>query len=209
MGRVWFTSDLHLKHAKVAELRGFNSTEEHDQAIVDNWRSVVNPKADDQVWVLGDIAASAPGYALDVIHSLPGTKHLILGNHDAAHPMHRNAHHKLRQYLWAFESVAMAARRRIEGEEVLLSHFPYRRDRHEARHSQWRLRDEGLPLLHGHTHGEERLTLEGSTVDNPFGWLLGGKPTVEFHVGLDAWDMQLVPLETVANALYMARKAAE
>jgi calcineurin-like phosphoesterase family protein len=202
MGRVWFTSDLHLGHAKVAELRGFASTKEHDQALVDNWRSVVNPKADDQVWVLGDIATSSPGYALDVIHALPGTKHLILGNHDAAHPMHRNAHHKLRQYLWAFESVAMAARRRVEGEEVLLSHFPYRRDRNEARHNQWRLRDEGLPLLHGHTHGEERLTVDSG--------LLGllGRKTTELHVGLDAWEMQLVPLEAVAHALYLAREVA-
>jgi calcineurin-like phosphoesterase family protein len=176
---VYLTSDLHLGHARAAGHRGFADVESHDQAIVDNWNTVV--AADDVVWVLGDLAASSPTYALELLGTLPGRKHLILGNHEPAHPMHRDAHKHLRKYLNVFESVASAARRRIGGREVLLSHFPYRRDRGPARHLQWRLRDEGLWLLHGHTHGAERVTASER----------------EVHVGVDAWDLAPVSVEIV------------
>lgn len=185
MSNVFFTSDLHFGHRKAAEHRGFDDVTEHDETLFNNWRNVVAD--DDIVWVLGDIAASSPTYALSILAELPGTKHLILGNHEQAHPMHRDAHKHLRKYLDVFESVAQSARRRMpDGTEVMLSHFPYERDRGPARHMQWRLRNEGAWLLHGHTHGSERVTRFG-------------RPQVsEVHVGVDAWDMTPVSLETVA-----------
>jgi calcineurin-like phosphoesterase family protein len=187
---VFFTSDLHLGHRKAAEHRGFEHPHEHDAVICENWHATV--KADDDVWVLGDLAASSPIYALGVLGALPGRKHLISGNHDKTHPMFRDAHKHLRAYMEVFESVASAGRRRINGREVLLSHFPYRRDRGEARHLQWRLRDEGAWLLHGHTHGAETIS-----------------PLIrEVHVGVDAWQMTPVALETV-GALIDAAEAAK
>jgi len=187
---VWFTSDVHLGHRKAAEHRGFETVEEHDEEIASNWRNTV--AADDVVWVLGDIAASSPTHALNVLAGLPGTKHLILGNHEQAHPMHRDAHKHLRKYLDVFESVAQSARRRLpDGTEVLLSHFPYERDRGPARHTQWRLRNEGLWLLHGHTHGTERVTRFGT----------GGTPVSELHVGVDAWGLTPVSLDVVAEEI--------
>ncbi|AYN58547.1 phosphoesterase [Arthrobacter phage Liebe] len=190
MANVFFTSDLHLGHALVAGLRGFDDVADHDAAIAENWRRVVGPK--DIVWVLGDLAASSPSRALDLIRSLPGEKHLVLGNHDPAHPMHRDAYRRQWPYLagngGAFQSVAASARRRIQGQEVLLSHFPYDRDRGETRYAQWRLPDLGVPLLHGHTHGTERLSRSA-------------RSTPEIHVGVDAWDLAPVPLETVAGLL--------
>lgn len=179
---VLFTSDLHFGHRKAAEHRGFADAEQHDRALVENWNAAVT--RDDDVWILGDLAASSPTYALSLLRTLPGRKHLISGNHDKTHPMHRDSHKHLRTYLGAFESVQSAARRRIDGREVLLSHFPYRRDRGEMRHGQWRLREEGLWLLHGHTHGRERLTHFSR----------------EVHVGVDAWDLAPVRLDEV-NAL--------
>lgn len=180
-GGVWFTSDLHFGHRLVAGHRGFDSVDEHDAAIVENWKRHVGPS--DHVWVLGDIAVSSPTYALSVIADLPGEKHLISGNHDGCHPMHRDAHKRIRSYLDIFASVSPAARRRIEGSEVLLSHFPYGRDRGEVRYTQWRLRDEGRWLLHGHTHGPEKRT---------------GR---EIHVGLDAWNLKPVNLGTIADLI--------
>lgn len=189
---VWFTSDLHLGHAKAAEHRGYDNVLEHDHAIYSGWKEVVKP--DDDVWVLGDLAASSPTYALTVLGLLPGRKHLVLGNHDQAHPMHRDAHKHLRKYLEVFSSVAQSARRRIDGEEVLLSHFPYHRDRGEVRHTQWRLRDEGRWLLHGHTHGSERVTLAPAMIGPYF----MGHITKEIHVGVDAWGFQPVSLDTIS-----------
>lgn len=174
---VWFTSDLHLGHRFVAGIRGFNDVGDHDAAIMDNWRKVI--RNDDQVWVLGDLAVSSPTRALEQIASLPGIKHLIAGNHDGCHPMHRDSHKWQPKYLTAFASVQPFARRRIDGREVLLSHFPYSKDRHEARYMQYRLRDEGAWLLHGHTHGSERQ--EGR----------------EIHVGVDAWGLAPVPSHVI------------
>lgn len=178
---VWFTSDLHFGHRFVAGLRGFEDPADHDERLMAEWQERVSK--DDQVWVLGDLAVSSPVRALDLIQSLPGRKHLIAGNHDGCHPMHRDSHKWQPKYLTAFESVQAFARRRIDGEEILLSHFPYAKDRNEARYMQYRLRNEGAWLLHGHTHGSERL--EGR----------------EIHVGVDAWDFAPVPIHTIADLM--------
>lgn len=190
---MWFTSDLHFGHRLVAGHRGFESIEEHDAAIVANWLKDVGPK--DQVWVLGDLAVSSPKVALATIAGLPGEKHLIAGNHDGCHPMHRDAHRRVGAYLEVFASVQSAARKRIAGVEVLLSHFPYERDRGEARYTQWRLPNQGSWLLHGHTHGTERVT-QRRGID-----YMCVPPLNEIHVGLDAWDMRLVSSSTIEREI--------
>jgi len=179
---VWFTSDLHFGHRFVAELRGFADVDEHDEHLIEGWSR--NVGTSDQVWVLGDLAVSSPTRALEIMAGLPGIKHLIAGNHDGCHPMHRDSHKWQAKYLTAFASVQSAARRRIDGTEVLLSHFPYSKDRADARYMQWRLRDEGAWLLHGHTHEADQRQ-EGR----------------EIHVGVDAWDFKPVPIHTIAEML--------
>lgn len=179
MSVVRFTSDLHLGHRLVAGLRGFESVADHDQALLDRWDETV--AADDVVWVLGDLTVGRGdlGRALAALHDLPGRKRLILGNHDPGHPRFRDAHRWSDTYATVFEHVAQSARVKLQGVEVLLSHFPYERDRGEARHQQWRLPDLGVPLVHGHTHGDERVSRSAAG-------------TVELHVGLDAWDLRPV-----------------
>lgn len=166
----------------VASLRGFADADAHDAHLIDQWTRRVGK--DDQVWVLGDLAVSSPAKALEIVQSLPGSKHLIAGNHDGCHPMHRDSHKRIGQYLTAFASVQSAARRRVLGHEVLLSHFPYSKDRHEVRYLQWRLRDEGAWLLHGHTHQADQ-RLEGR----------------EIHVGVDAWDLAPVPIHVIEGLI--------
>jgi len=166
---TWFTSDPHYGHRLVTRMRGFgDDVAAHDDAIAGAWRERVQDV--DIVWVLGDIAVSNPTRALDVIGALPGRKRLIVGNHDRVHPMNRDAHKWSARFAEVFEFVAPFARVRVFGIEALLSHFPYARDRGEVRCTQWRLRDEGAPLIHGHLHVEERLV---------------GR---EIHVGVDAWS---------------------
>lgn len=192
MANVWFTSDLHFGHRKVAELRGFERVFDHDVAVCDAWHEVV--RKGDQVWVLGDLAVSSPAHALTTLSLLPGEKHLIWGNHDGGHPMHRDAHRKAARYLEVFASAQTLARRRVLGEEVLLSHLPYYGDtdgRVGDRHTQYRLRNEGLPLIHGHTHNDRQLSVAPTRY--PF--------TPQLHVGLDAHAMQLVPLSWIEDRL--------
>lgn len=84
---------------------------------------------------------------------LNGIKHLISGNHDRTHPMHRKAHVAIPKYAEYFQSIQSSARHRLNGTEMLLSHFPYSGDHtSEERYAQWRLPDYGVPLLHGHVH---------------------------------------------------------
>jgi calcineurin-like phosphoesterase family protein len=179
---VWFTSDIHFGHRLVADHRGFkDDTQAHDETIIENW--VGSVRKDDIIWVLGDLTLHSPGPALEIIRDLPGRKQFIAGNHDACHPMHREAHRHQARFLEVFESVQPFARQKWSGQTFLLSHFPYERDRGEARYMQYRLPDHGEYLIHGHTHGQERFM---------------GR---EIHVGLDAWDLAPVSLETILKGL--------
>lgn len=173
MSEVWYTSDIHLGHRKVSEIRGFEDTDDHDHQIVMQWLKQVKPE--DTVYVLGDVAVSGYGYALSILKQLPGTKHLISGNHDPVHPMHRAAYSKrFVEWLEVFETIQPFQRKRLNGVEFAMSHFPYAAwgdgpGREGSRYEQWRLPDLGMKLLHGHTHGPER------------------DHANMLHVGWDAW----------------------
>ena len=157
-GNVFYWSDLHLGHKKVAALRGFSTTSAHDAAILDTWAAKVTPR--DTIWVLGDLTAGGAGdtqRALQTIRTLPGTKRLITGNHDKLHPINRPRASDYPAWLETFATIDSAARVKLHGTSALLSHFPYDGDHTgEDRYSQWRLRNLGAPLIHGHVHAEWR-----------------------------------------------------
>ena len=158
---VWFTSDLPLAHLKVAETRNFDTVAEHDASIYRSLEEAL--KRGDQLWVLGDMTVGGTGaetealFQLGTLAAVRGVElHLIAGNHDSCHPMaNRNSHTRQRVFMETFSSVQLFARRKIAGHHVLLSHFPYRGDHSEKdRGVQYRLRDQGEWLLHGHTHSQ-------------------------------------------------------
>lgn len=172
---VWFTSDTHFCHEKVAKLRGFKDTTGHDIWVTAKWNERV--RKDDIVWLLGDVGVGHDDEILANVRQLNGRKQLIAGNHDSVHPSCRRA--RINQYEWfgVFESIQAFARVSVCGTDFLLSHFPYEGDtdgRDEDRCLQYRLRDYGMPLLHGHTHTSRKVTSLERMV---------------FHVGMDAWDL--------------------
>lgn len=152
-----------------------------------NWKRLVRP--DDVVWVIGDLSSGSRHgevRALELLMTLPGIKHCILGNHDSPHPMHRDAHKRLPAYADAFATVASAARRRVNGQNVLLSHFPYTGDHTDTeRYKQWRLPDMDSWLIHGHTHSA----------------YVGDERTKEINVGLEAWDFSPVNVDNIAKEM--------
>lgn len=166
MSTLLFTADLHFGHALVAGLRGFDNTEDHDNHIIDKWKTQVRPR--DRVYVLGDISGGrlkSEERALDILASLPGEKHLIAGNHDSVASIHRNGFKHLPWFLDVFESVRDFARIRVQKTDVLLSHYPYSyegdgKEREGSRYTQFRLPFEGAPLVHGHTHSSTAETDE-------------------------------------------------
>lgn len=194
MSGIWFTSDLHIGHANVAATRNFDDVSVHDEILGFYWDKAIRP--DDQVWVLGDICMSSRGrgraeeYALNWISRRPGVKHLIAGNHDGCHPMHREAHKAQRRFLEVFESVQQSGVRKIAGERVKLSHFPFDLD-HTAvlRYPEWRFRDDGGVLIHGHTHSDMQVTYSGHT------------KSLQLHVGVDAHGLRPVPLSWIEQQI--------
>jgi calcineurin-like phosphoesterase family protein len=171
MSRVFYSSDEHHLHDLVSEERGFASVEEHTEWLIDRHNSVVNKR--DTVFFLGDFTLKHPEAVKHITDRLLGRKHLILGNHDKAHPSMRRAHMKVRPYLDLFQSVQLHGWTELPGtpgRRVLLSHLPYDGDHKDRdRLTQWRLRDEGLWLLCGHVHTA---------------WKVRGN---QINVGVDQW----------------------
>lgn len=186
---IYVTADLHLNHVKVANLRGFESPQEHDRVILQRWNEAV--RSEDTVYILGDVAMGREreGTIETFLREANGTKILILGNHERAHPSNRNGI----RHQWSlrnFDAVGLHSSVNYKGGTYLLSHLPYAGTDHteESRFDQWRLPDLGTPLLHGHTHSSERVTY------SPAG-------TPQVCVGLEAWGLAPVSLGEAVSSL--------
>lgn len=187
MSKTWVTSDTHFCHKRVAELRGFASSDDHDRQVIRRWNAVVS--RDDTVWHLGDVGLGKTSTILGRVSLLNGTKHLVTGNHDAPWPGHRDSHKHQKEWLCYFASVQAFAKRRLNDRTVLMSHFPYADGGDhtaEERYRQFRLGNDGQSwLLHGHTHSADIRT----------------PGFRQLHVGLDAWDLFPVGLDVLYSII--------
>jgi calcineurin-like phosphoesterase family protein len=195
---VWFTSDLHLGHEKLAEIRGFDTIAEHDNQIIDTLDMLLG--YGDILYVLGDISSGtnkAEAHALNLLGHIEKRARLKLipGNHDSCHPSRTDSESRLDLFEEVFERVQPFMKRRIPGtrRRLWLSHFPWRgdgdREPGTERFPESRVGDNGTDfLLHGHLHCDEKWTKERS-----------------LHIGLDAWDLQPVDLETI-HAMILDRE---
>jgi len=81
---TFFIADTHFGHKKILEFkkefRPFDTIEEHDETIIDNWNSVVSKH--DVVYHLGDISWVNRTKTREHLSRLNGVKKLVLGNHD-------------------------------------------------------------------------------------------------------------------------------
>jgi len=124
---VFICSDPHFGHKNlITGKRGFNTVEEHDQLIIDNWNKVVHKK--DKVFLLGDIAMETHKY-YHLLAKLNGLIHLIPGNHDS--PQH------IKHLLNYVDKISGT----IKYKGYWLSHIPIHPD--ELR---------GKKNIHGHVH---------------------------------------------------------
>ena len=136
MTNVFFISDTHFGHANMLNFfnydgtrtRPFNSIEEVDELMIQNWNEMV--KKGDKIYHLGDVAF---GQSFDkVMPRLNGKKCLIRGNHDRL---------QIGKYAKYFKDVRGTCH--IDG-NYLLSHFPIHPD------SKGRF----VRGLHGHIHNQ-------------------------------------------------------
>ena len=80
---IFASSDLHFGNRQdfLWGPRGFRSIEEHDEAIIANWNSIVSPE--DDVYLLGDLMHNDTEHGLSCVRRLNGRLHLVRGNHDS------------------------------------------------------------------------------------------------------------------------------
>ena len=183
MTQHYCTADLHLRHEKVAKIRGFDSALEHDRAIMKSLIETLKPG--DHLWILGDVSGGKDEIAaLYILRSVVDTcsahLHLISGNHDSIHPMHRHSERAHGKFRSVFSSIDSMGAFRHNRDRVLLSHFPYTGDREVERYPEYRLKDTGRPIVHGHTHSSEKVSYSD-------------KGSLQICVSLDAWGLKPVP----------------
>jgi calcineurin-like phosphoesterase family protein len=118
MKRIWLTSDLHLNHSKdfIYKARGFNSIEEMNIAIIENYNSVVSDM--DDVFILGDCIMGNINEGIELLDQLKGNKYLAYGNHDT--------NNKIKAYVDndIFKNIQMGYRLKYKKMEFLLTHYP-------------------------------------------------------------------------------------
>lgn len=77
----YFIGDTHFGCQALLSVRtAFQTTQEMDNFILDNWASRVTNH--DHVYILGDLFDRSFQDPESYLHRMPGQKHLLLGNHD-------------------------------------------------------------------------------------------------------------------------------
>lgn len=132
MSTVWMTSDWHLGHKNILKYRHdedqFKTRQELESLLVRNFKEKVGKR--DVTYFLGDMCFDHE--SLSIIKDLPGTKLLLLGNHDN--------HLGARDFLEAFDDIIGP----IKYKGFWLTHQPI--------HPQELY---GKKNIHGHTHNQD------------------------------------------------------
>lgn len=176
MGKIWFTSDLHFSHNQpfIYERRGFNNIKEHNEAIIKNFNEVVN--WDDDLYILGDLFLNDNEEGMKCVRRLPGTLHIIWGNHDSDTRKDLLANEP-RVIMHGYSDIF-----KYKNYHFYLSHYP----------TITANNDEDKPLkakiinLYGHTHQQ----------DNFYNSI----PTM-YHVGVDSHNLYPVEIEQIIEEI--------
>lgn len=192
---LWFSSDLHFGHKNILRYcpnRAVASVDEMNARIVKNFHAVMAP--DDILVLLGDVALGDRTESLKYVGALPGAQKILrIGNHDAVFAAEKPARQErfMPLYEEQFDLVVPNGTTfyvNVGPYVVKTSHFPYDGDSHDGdRYDEYREEDDGMIILHGHTHSTEKISRSK-------------KGSLQIHVGVDAWDMYPVP-ETELEAI--------
>lgn len=137
MNNIFFIADTHFNHDKIRVYcnRPFQSMQEADEIIIDNWNKVVKPG--DIIYHLGDFAYGAHEIVSKYRHRLMGKIHLIFGNHD-----YRNRIHNLKHL---FSSTNDILEIQYNHQPIILCHYAMR---------VWGASHYNSIQLYGHSHGK-------------------------------------------------------
>lgn len=137
---IWVTSDIHLFHKSIfmkycRESRPFTTVDEMHEAIISKWNSKVQPH--DTVWILGDISFGKATLTAEILNSMHGHKHLVIGNHD-------NHHIEKGIFRSSFNSIQHYKELEHNNHTIIMMHYPI---------AFWNRSHHGTIHLHGHLHG--------------------------------------------------------
>jgi calcineurin-like phosphoesterase family protein len=125
---IYFTGCSHFNHYNIIKLcnRPFNSVEEMDEVLIENWNKTVSKN--DTVYHHGDFAYKGRQDNNEIIKRLNGKVILIQGNHDPV--------------LWGQHIAEL----RIDKKAIVMCHYPI---------EEWNGYFRGAIHTHCHTHQKE------------------------------------------------------
>lgn len=135
--KEYVTSDLHFGHKNIIkyENRPFDSVENMDKSIIENWNKTVND--DDLVYILGDFSWYKGEETNKILNQLKGKKILIIGNHDKNFLKDNNFDKTL------FEEITNYKEIKYNKTKIIMFHYPI---------IDWNGKYQGSFLLYGHVH---------------------------------------------------------
>lgn len=141
--KVWFTSDLHFWHKNICKYcnRPYESVEEMNEGIIQNWNSVV--QEDDVVFVLGDLSFCGIEKLRLLISQLKGNIFLIQGNHDSDKVVNKLYEEGLIKDYFKLLEVTIVNDEECPNQQLTLCHFPM---------IDWYNKEKGAWMVHGHQH---------------------------------------------------------
>ena len=138
LDKFWVTSDNHFGHKFMASHRGFRSADEHDEFMIRQWNSQVQP--DDTVLAFGDWSFLNVENTQRIMDRLNGEKFVIPGNHDDSN---RLAKWFPDAVLPELTNVRLTDTESDDRISFVASHYPL---------ASWDGSDKGSLQLHGHLH---------------------------------------------------------
>ena len=167
--KLFFTSDQHFFHQNIIKFtnRPYANVSEMNWDLIEKYNNVV--PEDGIVFLLGDISFTGNIQKINhIIHSLNGTKYLILGNHDYQNKINRRA------ILSSFEDSFDLVEIMVEDPEmkspqkIVMCHYPI---------CFWNGQDRGSWHLYGHIHGGPRTSSRDRLIED--------KSLLRYDVGVD------------------------
>lgn len=169
---IFLTSDCHFNHKNILayepESRPFATIEEMNEAIINNWNSVVTDE--DEVWVCGDFFMGQLTAIDPILDRLKGKIHLVRGNHDQKN--------RMKIYEERGIDVHDIAYIQYKGRYFILCHFP----NESAEFVRMVVEDNSeVVWLYGHVHGKA-----------PKGYVNG-----TYHVGADTNNLTPISIQQI------------
>ncbi len=182
---TYFISDEHYNHVNIIKYcsRPFLTIEEMNETIINNHNEVVKPN--DIIYHLGDFCMQSDKVQ-SILSQLNGQHHLIPGNHDGCHSVHKRNAKNIRAYLnMGFLSIneQMTINLPPLG-EVFLCHLPQAEYVNERYHEQ-RPINSGTAKYQFCGHVHDAWKTKGNMI----------------NVGVDQWNFYPITVEQIVKEL--------